>query len=108
MPDTPHVRVAVTGFGGIAAAVRMLQEGVASLAVFERADGVGGVWRDNRYPGAACEVPSHLYAFAFAPNPDWSTRFAGQAEILAYLERVVDRFGVRPHLRLGHDVERAA
>ena len=110
MSDTPHVHVAVvgTGFGGIATAVRLLQEGVESLAVFERADGVGGVWRDNRYPGAACDVPSHLYSFAFAPNPDWSTRFAGQAEILAYLNDVVDRFGVRPHLRLNHDVERLA
>ena len=108
MPDTPHVHVAVigAGFGGLAAAVRFLQEGETSLAVFERADGVGGVWRDNRYPGAACDVPSHLYSFAFAPNPDWSTRFARQPEILAYLDGVADRFGVRPHLRLGHDVER--
>ena len=110
MLDTPHVHVAVvgSGFGGLAAAVRFLQEGETSLAVFERADGVGGVWRDNRYPGAACDVPSHLYSFAFAPNPDWSNRFARQPEILAYLERVADRFGVGPHLRLGHDVERLA
>ena len=106
--ETPHVHVAVvgSGFGGIAAAVRFLQEGVTSLAVFERAAGAGGVWRDNRYPGAACDVPSHLYSFAFAPNPDWSTRFARQPEILAYLEDVVDRFGVRPHLKLEHNVER--
>ena len=110
MTDIPHVHVAVvgTGFGGLAAAVRCLQQGVTSLAVFERAAGVGGVWRDNRYPGAACDVPSHLYAFAFAPNPEWSTRFARQPEILAYLEDVADRFGVRPHLRLEHDVERLA
>ena len=110
MPEPSHVHVAVvgTGFGGLATAVRFLQEGVTSLAVFERADGVGGVWRDNRYPGAACDVPSHLYSFAFAPNPDWSSRFARQPEILAYLEGVADRFGVRPHLRLGHDVERLA
>ncbi len=106
----PHHRVAVvgTGFAGLGAAVRLLQEGVESLVVFERAGAVGGVWRDNAYPGAACDVQSHLYAFSFAPNPDWSRRYSRQPEIRAYLAGVAERFGVLPHVRFGHDVTEAA
>ena len=109
MSSTPHVRIAIvgTGFGGIGAAVRLMQAGEADVALFERADRVGGVWRDNVYPGAACDVQSHLYAFSFAPNPDWSHRYARQPEIRAYLEDVADRFGVLPHIRFGHEVREA-
>ncbi len=109
MPTVPHFHVAIvgTGFGGIGAAVRLMQDGVESLVVFERADHVGGVWRDNTYPGAACDVESHLYAFSFAPNPDWTRRFSPQAEIQAYLDDVAERFGVTPHVRFGHDVRDA-
>lgn len=110
LPDAPphhHVAVVGTGFAGLGAAVRLLQEGFESLVVFERADTVGGVWRDNTYPGAACDVQSHLYAFSFAPNPDWSRRFSPQEEIWAYLRDVADRFGVTPHVRFGHDVRDA-
>ncbi|WP_420455626.1 alpha/beta hydrolase fold domain-containing protein [Rubrivirga sp.] len=109
MPSVPHFHVAIvgTGFGGIGAAVRLMQEGVEDVVLFERADAVGGVWRDNTYPGAACDVESHLYAFSFAPNPDWSRRFSPQAEIRAYLEDVAERFGVLPHIRFGHDVRDA-
>ena len=110
MPRPDHVRIAIvgTGFGGLGAAVRMLQEGHDSIAVFERAESVGGVWRDNVYPGAACDVRSHLYAFSFAPNPDWSRQYATQPEIRAYLRDVAERFGVMPHIRFGHDVTEAA
>lgn len=105
-----HVRVAVVGagFGGIAAAARLLADGVDSLVVLERADAIGGVWRDNVYPGAACDVESNLYELAAAPNGDWSRRFAPQPEIQAYLERTADTLGVTPHLRLGTTVEQAA
>ena len=105
-----HVRVAIigSGFAGLGAAIRLKQEGEDDFVVLERADAVGGVWRDNRYPGAACDVQSHLYSLSFAPNPDWSHRFAPQAEIWAYLERCATDFGLRPHLRFGHDVEAAA
>ncbi|MEO3976181.1 NAD(P)/FAD-dependent oxidoreductase [Streptomyces sp. CAU 1734] len=104
--DQPHVRVAVigSGFGGIGAAVRLRREGITDFVVLERADSVGGTWRDNSYPGCACDVPSHLYSFSFAPNPDWPRTFSGQEHIRAYLERVTDVFGLRPHLRLGHEV----
>ncbi|MGW1324225.1 flavin-containing monooxygenase [Streptomyces antibioticus] len=103
-----HVRVAVigSGFGGLGAAVRLRREGITDFVVLERADSVGGTWRDNSYPGCACDVPSHLYSFSFAPNPDWPRTFSGQEHIRAYLEHVTDTFGLRPHLRLGAEVRR--
>jgi len=104
---SPRVLVIGAGFGGIGMAVRLRRAGLETFTIVDKADGVGGVWRNNTYPGAACDVPSHLYSFSFAPNPSWSTRFAPQAEILAYLERCVDDFGLRPHLRLGVEVSAA-
>ncbi|MFD4970136.1 flavin-containing monooxygenase [Streptomyces sp. NPDC058424] len=103
-----HVRVAVigSGFGGLGAAVRLRREGITDFVVLERAGGVGGTWRDNSYPGCACDVPSHLYSFSFAPNPDWPRTFSGQEHIRAYLEHVTDVFGLRPHLRLHSEVTR--
>ncbi|MEY9948233.1 flavin-containing monooxygenase [Kitasatospora sp. GAS1066B] len=109
-PDaTPHVSVAVigSGFGGIGAGVRLRRAGITDFVILERADAVGGTWRDNSYPGCACDVPSHLYSFSFALNPDWPRSFSGQGEIRAYLERVTDTFGLRPHLRLNHEVTEA-
>ncbi len=101
-----HVRVAVigSGFGGLGAAVRLRREGITDFVVLERSDSVGGTWRDNSYPGCACDVPSHLYSFSFAPNPDWPRTFSGQPHIRAYLEHVTDTFRLRSHLRLGHEV----
>ncbi|MFD4786198.1 flavin-containing monooxygenase [Streptomyces sp. NPDC058459] len=107
MAEHEHVRVAVigSGFGGLGAAVRLRQEGITDFVVLERAGSVGGTWRDNSYPGCACDVPSHLYSFSFAPNPDWPRTFSGQEHIRAYLERVADDFGLRPHLRFDSEVE---
>ncbi|WP_428934753.1 flavin-containing monooxygenase [Streptomyces sp. ACT015] len=107
---TEHVRVAVigSGFGGLGAAVRLRREGVTDFVVLERAGSVGGTWRDNTYPGCACDVPSHLYSFSFAPHPDWPRTFSGQEHIRAYLEHVTDLFGLRPHLRLDTEVLRMA
>ncbi|MCK7626195.1 NAD(P)/FAD-dependent oxidoreductase [Streptomyces sp. RS10V-4] len=101
-----HVRVAVigSGFGGLGAAVRLRRAGITDFVVLERAGAVGGTWRDNSYPGCACDVPSHLYSFSFAPNPEWPRNFSGQPHIRAYLERVADTFGLRPHLRLDCEV----
>ncbi|MFJ5089253.1 flavin-containing monooxygenase [Streptomyces sp. NPDC088674] len=101
-----HVRVAVvgSGFGGLGAAVRLRREGVTDFVVLERSGSVGGTWRDNTYPGCACDVPSHLYSFSFAPNPEWPRTFSGQPHIRAYLERVADTFGLRPHLRFDSEV----
>ncbi|MEU9749093.1 flavin-containing monooxygenase [Streptomyces niveus] len=106
MAKHEHVRVAVigSGFGGLGAAVRLRREGITDFVVLERAGSVGGTWRDNSYPGCACDVPSHLYSFSFAPNPDWPRTFSGRRHIRAYLERVTDTFGLRPHIRLDHEV----
>ncbi|MFE7131558.1 flavin-containing monooxygenase [Streptomyces sp. NPDC057638] len=104
--EREHVRVAVigSGFGGLGAAVRLRREGITDFVVLERAGSVGGTWRDNSYPGCACDVPSHLYSFSFAPNPDWPRTFSGQRHIRAYLEHVADTFRLRPHLRFHHEV----
>src|SRR4051812_34922757 len=76
-----HVRIVIagTGFAGIAAAVRLKEDGEQDIALLERSGDVGGTWRDNAYPGCACDVPSHLYSLSFAPNPDWSRAFSPQA-----------------------------
>ncbi|WP_078859660.1 flavin-containing monooxygenase [Streptomyces rubellomurinus] len=102
----PHVRVAVigSGFGGLAAAVRLRRAGITDFVVLERADSVGGTWRDNSYPGCACDVPSHLYSYSFAPNPEWPRSFSGQPDIRAYLEKVATVFRLRPHLRFNTEV----
>ena len=92
------------GFAGIGTAIRLKQKRIDNIAVFERGTAVGGTWRDNTYPGAACDIPSRLYSYSFAPNPDWSHTYSGSAEILQYIERMVEDFGVRPFLRLGHNV----
>jgi cation diffusion facilitator CzcD-associated flavoprotein CzcO len=93
-----------TGFAGLGMAIRLKQAGIDDFVVLERAGEVGGTWRDNTYPGAACDVPSHLYSFSFAPNPGWSRSFSPQAEIQEYLRRTAADSGVRPHIRFHHEV----
>jgi len=101
-----HFQIAVvgSGFAGIGAAIRLKQAGFHDFVVLERADAVGGTWRDNTYPGCACDVESHLYSFSFAPNPHWSRLFSPQTELHAYLDDCARRFGVVPHIRFGHQV----
>jgi cation diffusion facilitator CzcD-associated flavoprotein CzcO len=98
MPD-PYVLVIGTGFSGIGMAIRLKQAGIEDFVVLEQSDKIGGTWRDNHYPGAACDVPSHLYSFSFEPWPEWSRDFARQDEILAYLEHCAEKYGVLPHVR---------
>jgi cation diffusion facilitator CzcD-associated flavoprotein CzcO len=95
------------GFGGVGAAVMLRRAGYGDVTVFERGERIGGVWHHNTYPGAACDVPSHLYEFSFAPNPRWSRRYAPQAEIQAYLEDVARRYGVMEQIRTGTEVQSA-
>jgi cation diffusion facilitator CzcD-associated flavoprotein CzcO len=106
MRETEHVHVAIagSGFAGLGMAIRLKREGITDFAVFERAHDVGGTWRDNTYPGCACDVPSHLYSFSFAPNPTWTRTFSRQPEIWEYLRRTANEYGVLPHLRFGHEL----
>ena len=105
-PLPAHVRAAVVGagFGGVGAGIRLRQAGQTDFVILEQADAVGGTWRDNTYPGCTCDVPSHLYSFSFAPNPDWSHSFSRQPEIRAYLDAVTDRYGMRPYIRFGTEL----
>lgn len=99
----PTVAIIGAGFGGLCMAMYLRRAGIDDFTVFERADDIGGVWRDNSYPGAACDVPSSLYSFSFAPNRDWPRRYSGQADILAYLRRTAA--AVLDHVRFGAQVE---
>jgi cation diffusion facilitator CzcD-associated flavoprotein CzcO len=100
---TPRVVVIGAGFGGLGVTAELLRAGFTDVTVLERAEAVGGVWRDNTYPGAACDVPSPLYSWSWAPNPNWGRRYSGQAEILAYLERSAAESGALARVRT--DVE---
>ncbi|MFO0619630.1 MAG: NAD(P)/FAD-dependent oxidoreductase [Polyangiaceae bacterium] len=97
-----------TGFGGIGMAIRLAQAGFHDCLLLERASALGGTWRDNHYPGAACDVESHLYSFSFEPNADWSHVFARQPEIRAYMERCADKYGIRSKMRFDSNVVHAA
>lgn len=103
----PRVVVIGAGFGGIAAAALLLRSGVTDVTVLEKADALGGVWRDNTYPGCACDIPAPLYSYSFAQKPDWTSWYPGHEEIRQYLEGCVDGFGLRPRLRLRHEAVRA-
>ena len=105
-----RVRVCImgAGFSGIAAAISLRRAGVSDLVILDRGSRVGGTWRDNTYPGCACDVQSRLYELEVAPWPGWTRKFAGQAEIAEYLERVVEIFGLAPSLHLDTEVLHAA
>lgn len=96
-----HVRVAIlgTGFAGIGMAIQLKQHGYHDFVVIEKAADVGGTWRDNTYPGCACDIASHMYSFSFALNPHWSRAYSPQREIRAYLRSCAERFGILPHIQ---------
>src|SRR5690349_20028901 len=106
--QSEHVVIVGSGFGGLGMAIQVKQAGWHDFTVLEQADGIGGTWRANHYPGAACDIESHLYSFSFEPYPGWTRTFAPQAEILAYLDRSTDKYGVRPHIRLDTAVKAAS
>lgn len=109
VPAKSPFRVAIIGAGasGILATIKLREAGVGDVTVFEKAGDLGGTWRDNRYPGLTCDVPSHLYRYEFEPNPDWSHVCSPGPEILAYLRRVADKHGVERHIRYNSEVTRA-
>src|SRR6476646_809448 len=94
MPTSTTVAIIGAGFGGLGLAHALEQRGI-DYVIFEKGDDVGGVWRDNTYPGAACDVPSHLYSFSFEPKLDWPDKYASQADILRYLVDCARRHGLR-------------
>jgi cation diffusion facilitator CzcD-associated flavoprotein CzcO len=108
LPD--HVRVFVlgAGFAGLGAAIKLDEAGISDFVVVDKGETVGGTWRDNTYPGAACDVPSQLYSFSFAPNPEWSRSFSPQPEIQAYLEDVARQSGVLGRFHFGVTVQDAS
>lgn len=104
------LRFAIIGAGmsGILSAIKLREAGFDDFTIYEKADRLGGTWRENTYPGIGCDVPSHLYSYSFAPNPDWSQRFSPGAEIQAYFERVAAEYGVALRMRFGEEVTRCA
>jgi cation diffusion facilitator CzcD-associated flavoprotein CzcO len=108
LPPT-HVDTVIvgSGFSGLAMAVALLRSGREDFLILERGDDVGGTWRDNSYPGCACDVPSHLYSLSFAPNARWTSTFSPQAEIQSYLQRVALDHHVLPHVRLNCELDSA-
>ncbi len=97
-----------TGFAGLCMGIRLKQAGIDSFVILEKGNGIGGTWRDNTYPGAACDVQSHLYSFSFAPKADWSRLFGPQIEILEYMNQCTDSFGIRSHVRTNTEVTKAS
>jgi cation diffusion facilitator CzcD-associated flavoprotein CzcO len=88
------------GFSGLCIAMKLRAAGMNSFLVIEKSAGIGGTWWENRYPGCACDIPSHLYSFSFDLNPQWSRMFAGRQEIQQYLEQSAERHGIRERIRL--------
>jgi cation diffusion facilitator CzcD-associated flavoprotein CzcO len=94
-----------SGFAGLGMAIQLKKAGYHDFVILEKDDDLGGTWRDNRYPGCACDVPSHMYSFSYELNPDWSRMFAPQEEIWAYLRRCADKYELTPHIRFGATVD---
>jgi cation diffusion facilitator CzcD-associated flavoprotein CzcO len=107
LPGRVRVAIIGAGFGGLGAGIRLRRAGLTDFVILERADSVGGTWRDNTYPGCACDVPSHLYSFSFAPNPAWSRSFSPQPEIRQYLDDITERYSLREHVSFGTEMIQA-
>src|SRR6202012_1808098 len=109
MTHKPSLKVAIIGAGmsGICMAVKLQDAGIDSFTIFEKADDVGGTWRDNTYPGLTCDVPSRYYSYSFRPNPGWSHVLPPGSEIQAYFGRVADEYLIRRHIRFGTTVTAA-
>ena len=102
-----NIAIIGAGFAGLLAGIQLKRAGISSFAIYERAERLGGTWRDNVYPGAACDVPAQLYSYSFEPKPDWSRKFAEQPEILAYIEHCARKYGVLAHVRCGVEISDA-
>ena len=99
-----QVAIIGAGFGGLAMAIRLLQRNIQNFVILEKSNEVGGTWRENQYPGAACDVQSHLYSLSFAPKTDWSKRYAEAPEIFQYIQDVVQQFNLRDYCQFNSEV----
>jgi len=102
-----RITIMGAGPGGLCMAIKLREAGFENFTIVEKGDQIGGTWNWNRYPGCACDIPSHLYSFSFDVKPDWSRPYAPQPEILEYLEGIAEKYGVLPYCRFGQAVERA-
>lgn len=107
VPTNVTAVIVGAGMSGLLAGIRLKKAGIDDFVILERSASVGGTWYDNQYPGASCDVPSHLYSYSFAPNPNWTRAFARQPEILAYFRDIAERYGLGSHIRFGTEVEGA-
>ena len=105
--ERADIAIVGAGIGGLGLGARLRESGRRSFAVLEADTGIGGTWRANTYPGLACDIPSHLYSYSFAPRSDWTRRYPPREEIMSYLDEFVDEHGLRPHLRVGTQVAAA-
>ena len=104
--DVTQTRVVIVGagFSGVGLGIGLKDSGLNDFVILEKSDCVGGVWRENRYPGAACDVPAHLYSFSFEPRANWPQKYASQADILDYLAHCTQKYDLEPHIRFGAEV----
>ena len=102
------VLIVGAGFAGLGSAIRLRQQGIDDIVILERESEVGGTWRDNQYPGAACDIPSNLYSYSFVPNPGWPRSFSGSRDILAYIHEMVDQFELMPLIHFNKNVTGAS
>ena len=107
IPPDRRVLIVGSGFSGLCLGIHLKRAGIENFTLLEKSDRIGGTWRENTYPGAACDVPAFLYSFSFEPKPDWSRKWAHQDEILAYMEHCFDAYAIREHVRFGFEVEHA-
>jgi cyclohexanone monooxygenase len=107
LPEHVDHLIVGSGFAGICAAIKLAEGGETDLVVIEKADDLGGTWRDNTYPGACCDIPSQLYSFSFARNPEWTSSYSPQPEIWDYLRRIADEYGVTGRIVFDTELERA-
>ncbi|SDZ40364.1 Predicted flavoprotein CzcO associated with the cation diffusion facilitator CzcD [Amycolatopsis xylanica] len=103
----PEVIIIGTGFSGLGMAIQLKRQGRNDFVLLEKADDIGGTWRDNSYPGCACDVPSHMYSYSFEPKADWSRAYSRQPEIWDYLKELTEKYGLREHIRFGEEVTSA-
>src|SRR3954466_6505905 len=104
MTERFKVVIVGTGFSGLGQAIQLEKAGIRDYVILEKATEVGGTWRDNTYPGCACDIQSHMYSFSFEQNPDWTRSYSPQPEIWDYLRRVTDKYRLRDHIRFGTEM----